>query len=1237
MVTIRSGFRAYSVEASKFLPIIAPIYSDNPNWLGERNVNACRMRPGGQWSGGRWKLGVCLALLVMGWPVRGYSQSYGAAVTVGANPSGAVVNPVTNKIYVTNGGSNTVSVVDGGTLGAMTVTVGQQPTAVAVDPVTNKIYVVNACGSDSTCSSAGSVTVIDGATNSATTSLPVGMSPGGVAVNPATNEIYVTNTGSNTVTVISGDTATVTATVTVGAAPQAVALDLVTNKIYVANYVDGSVSVIDGSTNSAATIVTVPVGTQPSGVAVNLITNEIYVANAGSNSVSVINGATNNIAATVNVGGGPKAVALDPVTNQIYVGNTITGSVSVINGVTDAAATVPVAVNPSAIAVNPSTNQVYVLCEGSTEITVINGASGSSNAAVAVTLSTGADAVAVVVNPVTNEAYVANYGDGTVTVIDGADNRSIDVAAGAQPSFVAVDAATNQVYVANSRDGTVSVIDGVSNSSATVPVGTDPIAIAINPVTNKAYVVNYGDNTVTIMDGATSTVGAHVSATLTVGTNPQAVAVDPATNLVYVATCGADPSCSSNGTVVVIDGTTDNIVATVEIGANPASLAVNTVTDQIYVTNIGSNTVTVIDGTTNDIVATVTVLDPESVAVDMLTNEIYVGTSSGTVTVINGVTDGVSTIEQEGAVRAVAVNPLTNQIYATNPYDVMINCGTTNSVCNALSIEGTQSLAVDQATNRVYLTIPNSSEVLIFDGDNSGSSITLPTGTNPQSIAVNPVTSKVYIANQGSDDVTVISEDNVQSIPLTTSIVPIPAGETTGAMPTFTFTVSSTFLPTAPAVENVYFQLDTLGGPWIAATAGQGNFVGTVPLTLALGTHIVYAYATDGQDAGSAGPDQTLIGQIAAEVFTVAVQSTVTALSVNDNPAFLGQSVTFTADVDSSTVGTPTGTVTFFDGMTALGPGTVSSGEATLVTTSLGLGSHSITAVYNGDANYAGSSSGVLTEVIEPGNPSPALTSLSQTSANAGSAAVTLQITGSNLVNGSIAEWNGSALTTTYGSATTLTATIPTGDLATPGVSSVTLFNPAPGGGTSNGRMFTVVDYTVSSATGPQTVEAGASANFVISTAPVGGAFAGAVTFSATELPTGALASFSPPSVVPGASTTMTVTTTARTASVVLRQFGAHWLVFPISASQSLISLALATLLVGMRLRGSRRIWGRRFFPLAALILLILTASYLVGCGAGASPSTGNASGTPAGTYPITVTGISGTDVHSTTVMLTVH
>jgi len=78
------------------------------------------------------------------------------------------------------------------------------------------------------------------------------------------------------------------------------------------------------------------------------------------------------------------------------------------------------------------------------------------------------------------------------------------------------------------------------------------------------------------------------------------------------------------------------------------------------------------------------------------------------------------------------------------------------------------------------------------------------------------------------------------------------------------------------------------------------------------------------------------------------------------------QTVTFTASViPLSGTGTPTGTVTFLDGSTAIGSSALNgSGVATFNYSGLSVGTHSITSKYSGDSNYNGSTSAVLSQVL---------------------------------------------------------------------------------------------------------------------------------------------------------------------------------------------------------------------------------------------------------------------------------
>lgn len=92
-----------------------------------------------------------------------------------------------------------------------------------------------------------------------------------------------------------------------------------------------------------------------------------------------------------------------------------------------------------------------------------------------------------------------------------------------------------------------------------------------------------------------------------------------------------------------------------------------------------------------------------------------------------------------------------------------------------------------------------------------------------------------------------------------------------------------------------------------------------------------------------------------------------------------------------------------------------------------------------------------------PNNPVPTIAAMSPTYINSGSASFTITVTGNNFVASSVVKWNGTALTTTYISASTLQATVPAANVASTGTAPITVYTPAPGGGTTSSLTFTVI------------------------------------------------------------------------------------------------------------------------------------------------------------------------------------
>jgi YVTN family beta-propeller protein len=1185
------------------------------------------------------------------------AQTVTTTVFSGAAPIAVAVNPATNSIYVANQSANTVTVINGATNNTFSVPVGSSPAAIAVDPVTDQIYVAN-LGS-------ATVTVIDGPTNNTSTlNLPAGSAPTAVAVDSTTNKIYVADqiAGTGSVTVINGasDTPAVAATVATsialagGTEPYALGVNPVTDLIYVATQSGGSggATIINGATNSVSG--TVATGSGSSALAVNPVTNTIYVANQGASSVTVINGAT-NATATVGVGTNPTAIGVNPVTALAYVANSGgAGSVSVISGTsvtaTIAIGTVLSPAAPSALAVDSTSDEIYVAnySNSNGSVSAINGATN----AVSAPLATGAGPHALAVNPVTNKVYVADLGTSIVTVIDGATNAAIigtPAATGTSPFAGVANPTADQVYIANFGSADVSVFNAASTIIATVAVGTnanaDPVALAVNPATNRVYVANQGDSDVTMLD---ATVNPPAATNIPVGNEPAALAANPLTNKIYVANL-------EDNTVSVINGAT-NSTTTVPVGTRPVAVAVNPLTDYVYVVNQLSNSVTVLNGASNVASAVTVGTDPMAVAVNPVTNKIYVANNDGTMTVINGTTNSTLSVATGSQSAAIAVNPLTNTIYVVNQggNNVTVVNGATNNTTSIATGLSPRSIAINLVSNKIYVGNFSGNTVTVIDGATNAVS-TIFAQNSPSAVIVNPDTNTVYVPNSGSGDVTIFAEQNTQSVPLTTAIAPLPGNSFIGSIPppTFNFTTTSAFAPNAPAAQDVFIQVDTWQGPWVAAPL-TGNSASGQPASVTSGTHILYAYSGDPQAASANDPGSPLVGNIAAYVFTIIPEGTTTTLTSNaGNPNTAGTAITFTATIAPvQGAEVPSGLVTFADGSTTIGSAFPQGGVATLTTSNLIPGGHSITATYSGDANTGGSVSAALPITVGAQMTTVAITSAPNPGFLGGAvtftATVAPQVGGTptgmvsfinSTANPAVTLGQGPLLANGTASFTTSTLALGTYTINASYLGDA-LDNPSTTTAAPLTQTIGAASFVVSASPSTQTVTVGQSLLYVIGIQPEGN-FNTAITFSCDPtgnadgltLPADTACVFTPPSITPGTSVTtvaLAITTVAPPATSSLfaplsgkpprYRFEAY------GGILSVLAVLCALLYDGLRRR--RRGTFARFAMGAALVIAMGAA--MASCHS--SSSTAADTGTPYGTYLVEVSGVSGTTSSTTNI-----
>ncbi len=307
--------------------------------------------------------------------------------------------------------------------------------------------------------------------------------------------------------------------------------------------------------------------------------------------------------------------------------------------------------------------------------------------------------------------------------------RRIEV--GRQPQGMGVMPRIKRFFVANNLEGTVSSLEGFFDWRHTrLPSGGEsPSNLAADPDQCRAYVANTTTNSVGVLNVCAGRQIGSIS--LGDGRAPDGIAVLTTTNTIYVANSAAS-------SVSVIDGNTLTVTKAIPVGPRPGQIAVNPHTNKVYVTTRGapessSGTVTVIDAITQRVTKTIglSTADPQpapepyGVALNLVTNRVFVASASGKLVIINGDTDQVVRVlsaPEAGALDAVAVNPVSNNVFVS-------------------------SLTGDR--------------VFVYDVDLDGWGYTLTVGAGsdlPRGIAVNPLTYQVLISNPGDDTLCLIRD-----------------------------------------------------------------------------------------------------------------------------------------------------------------------------------------------------------------------------------------------------------------------------------------------------------------------------------------------------------------------------------------------------------------------------------------------------------------------------------------------
>jgi hypothetical protein len=219
------------------------------------------------------------------------------------------------------------------------------------------------------------------------------------------------------------------------------------------------------------------------------------------------------------------------------------------------------------------------------------------------------------------------------------------------------------------------------------------------------------------------------------------------------------------------------------------------------------------------------------------------------------------------------------------------------------------------------------------------------------------------VTNSVTDDVSVLLNtapppSTAAPVATATSLAADTSSAVFGQPVTLTASVAAVTTPTGPSFGTptgtvTFFDGDTV----LSEVALDPNGQATLTVSLDVGAHSL--------TASFAGIAPFTASSSAALGETVAQAGTTTALAVDDSE---GPSIVFlTATVApvAPGAGLPTGTVTFFDGTTVLGTGSLdANGQAFFFVELLAPGPHSLSASYSGDGNFLASTSATVTETV---------------------------------------------------------------------------------------------------------------------------------------------------------------------------------------------------------------------------------------------------------------------------------
>jgi hypothetical protein len=767
---------------------------------------------------------------------------------------------------------------------------------------------------------------------------------------------------------------------------------------------DAQGNVVTSATNS----VTMAIGTNPSGGTLSGTTTVAAVSGVATFSNLSINNAGTGYTLAAS------ATGLTGATSSAF--NVIAGGAAklvITVEPTNVAAGAPIT---PAVQVSIEDSQGNVVTSATNSITMAIGTNPSGGTLAGTASVAAVSGVATFSNLSINNAGVGYTLTASATGLTGATSSAFNVIAGGaaklaftvQPTNVTAGTAIAPAVHVTIQDSQGNTVTTATNS-VTIAIGTNPASGTLSGTVTVAAVNGIATFSTLSIDKAGTGYTLAASATGLTGATSNAFNVTAGGAAKLAIT--AQPTNATAGVAIApaiqvsIEDASGNVVNS---AANSVTMAIGT--------NPGGGTLA---GTT-----TVAALNGVATFSTLSINKIGTGyTLTASATGLAGATSSAFNITAGPAASIVGTAGTTQSALV-------------NSVFAAFSVKVTDAGGNAVQGVLVTWTAPSTGASGTFTGGGvTGTATTDATGSATAPNFTANFTNGAYIVNATVPGVAApaaFSLTNLASAPVITSVAPTFA---TAGGPAFVLTVNGTNFVTTSVVQ--------FG---VAPVAMPTTFVSSTKLTANIPASAIasagpspVSVVTPAPGGGNSGPTPFTINNPVPTITSIAPTSAVAGgaafnLTVNGTGFF-----SYTI-VNWNGANRPT---TFVSGtqLTAAIPATdiVAGGMATVT-------------AFN-PPPVGGTSAG---QTFTINNPAPVLTSLSPTSASAGSAAFVLTVNGSKFVNGAVVSFNGVAKTSTFVNAGQVTAAITAADIATGGTFNVIVTNPAPTVGPSAALQFNV-------------------------------------------------------------------------------------------------------------------------------------------------------------------------------------